>query len=206
MFGLRHSLTANEQRGLDRHGEPEPTNLRPEAQAPARTTQRHAAPSRVLRLACRLNFCAFSDSPTTVWLIWWPSLLSSVASRRRLLQVQRSDDMGLPRASGSTSAFRSSSSWGSVSVNDLRPPPGRRTRPAASESSTSMSFGRVRSCSQRSRHTRHRGDAAVSRGLGFRRSEKPPLPFVEMRQHRRVALLEKIFIDHPQELRRATPA
>src|SRR5271167_4987753 len=27
MFGLRHSRTANEQRGLDRHGEPEPTNL-----------------------------------------------------------------------------------------------------------------------------------------------------------------------------------
>ena len=56
------------------------------------------------------------------------------------------------------------------------------------------------------RHTRHRGDAAISRGLGFRRSEKPPLPFVEMRQHRRVALLERILIDHPQELRRATPA
>ena len=43
------------------------------------------------------------------------------------------------------------------------------------------------------RHTRHRGDAAISRSLGFRGSEKPPLPFVEMRQHRRVALLEKIF-------------
>jgi hypothetical protein len=27
MFGLRHSRTANEQRGLDWHGEPEPTNL-----------------------------------------------------------------------------------------------------------------------------------------------------------------------------------
>jgi hypothetical protein len=27
-----------------------------------------------------------------------------------------------------------------------------------------------------------------------------------MRQHRRVALLERIFIDHPQELRRATRA
>jgi hypothetical protein len=52
------------------------------------------------------------------------------------------------------------------------------------------------------RHTRHRGDAAISRGLGFRRSEKPPLPFVEMRQHRRIALLERIFIDHPQGLRR----
>src|SRR3954464_10521511 len=38
----------------------------------------------------------------------------------------------------------------------------------------------------------------MPRGLGFRGSEKAPLSFVEMRQDRRVALLERIFIDHPQ--------
>ena len=70
----------------------------------------NSAPSRVLRLACRLNFCFFSNSPTTVWLILCPRLSSSAASRRRLLHVQRSGDIGSPRASGSTSAFRSSSS------------------------------------------------------------------------------------------------
>src|SRR5208283_599335 len=83
---------------------------------------------RVALLACRLNFCFFSNSPTTVWLILCPSLSSSAASRRRLLHVQRRGDIGSPRVSGSTSAFRSSSKPGSVSVNDLRPPPGRRTR------------------------------------------------------------------------------
>src|SRR5208283_3405176 len=46
-----------------------------------------SAPSRVLLLACRLNFCFFSNSPTTVWLILCPSLPSSSARRRRLLQV-----------------------------------------------------------------------------------------------------------------------
>ena len=62
-----------------------------------------SAPSRVLLLACRLNFCFFSNSPTTVWLILCPSLRSSPAKRRRLLHVQRSGDIGSPRASGSTS-------------------------------------------------------------------------------------------------------
>src|ERR1019366_8192232 len=54
-------------------------------------------------------------------------------------------------------------------------------------------------------HTRYRGDAAIPRGLGFRGGEKPPLPFVEMRQDRRFALLERIFIDHLQRLRCPTP-
>src|SRR5271165_6004408 len=99
-----------------------------------------SAPSRVLLLACRLNFCFFSNSPTTVWLILCPSLSSSAASRRRLLHVQRSGDIGSPRASGSTSAFRSSSKPGSVSVNDLRPPPGRRTPPSFSGGGASSSF------------------------------------------------------------------
>jgi hypothetical protein len=58
--------------------------------------------------------------------------------------------------------------------------------------------GRVRSSRGDARHTRYRGYAAIPRGLGFRGSEKPPLPFIEMRQDRRVALLERIFIDHPQ--------
>jgi hypothetical protein len=124
------------------------------------------------------------------------------------LRLRRgSDDMGSPRASGSTSAFRSSSSWGSVSVNDLRPP-SRTTNAARRE--RIQRFNVFQAASDRARgdarHKRHRGDAAISRGLCFRRSEKPPLPFVEMRQHRRVALLERIFIDHPQELRRAMPA
>jgi hypothetical protein len=48
------------------------------------------------------------------------------------------------------------------------------------------------------RHTRHRGDAAIPRGLGFRGGEKPPLPFIEMRHDCRVAHLERIFIDHSQ--------
>src|SRR5436309_3286751 len=49
----------------------------------------------------------------------------------RLLQVQRSGDIGSPRVNGSTRASRSSNSVVSVSVLGLRPPPGRRTRPVA---------------------------------------------------------------------------
>ena len=63
-------------------------------------------------------------------------------------------------------------------------------------------FNVLQAASDRARgdapHTRYRGYAAIPRGLGFRGSEKPPLPFIEMRQDRRVALLERIFIDHPQ--------
>ncbi len=61
-------------------------------------------------------------------------------SRRSILHVQRSGDMASPRASGSTSAFGSSSKPGSVSVNDLRSPPGRRTRQGAGGGASS-SFG-----------------------------------------------------------------
>ena len=57
-----------------------------------------SAPSPVLRLACRLNLCFFSNSPTTVWLTLCPSFSSSAASRRRLLHVQRSGDVGSRRA------------------------------------------------------------------------------------------------------------
>src|SRR4051812_35003431 len=97
-------------------------------------------PSLVLRLACRLNFCCFSSSPTTVWLIRWPRAASSLASRRRLLQVQRSGDIGSPRSLGATSASRSSSRAASVATRGLRPPPGRRTRSASSWATVASSF------------------------------------------------------------------
>ncbi len=41
----------------------------------------------------------------------------------------------------------------------------------------------------------------MARGPGFHRSENPPLPFIQLRQYRRIALLElleRTFIDHPQ--------
>jgi hypothetical protein len=41
----------------------------------------------------------------------------------------------------------------------------------------------------------------MPRSPGFRRSEKPSLPFIQLRQYRRIALPElpkRIFIDHPQ--------
>ena len=62
------------------------------------------------------------------------------ASRRRLLHVQRGGDIGLPRASGSTSAFRSSSNLGFVCVSDLRPPPSRRIRLGVGGGGASSSF------------------------------------------------------------------
>src|SRR5208337_4797270 len=61
-----------------------------------------------------------------------PRAASSAANRRRLLQVQRNGDIGSPRASGSTSPFKSSRSFRSVTTSALRPPPERRTRPGSS--------------------------------------------------------------------------
>jgi hypothetical protein len=40
-----------------------------------------------------------------------PRAASSAANRRRLLQIQRNGDIGSPRASGSTSPFKSSRSF-----------------------------------------------------------------------------------------------
>ena len=52
------------------------------------------------------------------------------------------------------------------------------------------------------RNTRHRRYTAMAGGPGFRGGEQTPLTFIEMRQHRRIALLERIFVDHPATLRR----
>ncbi len=53
------------------------------------------------------------------------------ASCRTLFAVHRSGDRGSPEAVGSTKPSRSRSSVGSLSMVRFRPPPGRRTRPAA---------------------------------------------------------------------------
>ena len=51
------------------------------------------------------------------------------------LSVHRSGDSGSPRLVGSTSLSRSSRNMGSSTTADLRPPPGRRTRPFTARSS-----------------------------------------------------------------------
>ena len=47
-------------------------------------------------------------------------------------------------------------------------------------------------------NTRHRRNPTMAGGFGFRGGEQTPLTFIEMRQHRRLALLERIFVNHPQ--------
>jgi hypothetical protein len=42
----------------------------------------------------------------------------------------------------------------------------------------------------------------MARSPGFRGGEQTPLTFIEMRQHRHVALRERIFVDHPATPRR----
>jgi hypothetical protein len=45
----------------------------------------------------------------------------------------------------------------------------------------------------------------MARSLGFRSGEQTPPTFVEMRQHRRLAFPERIFVDHSAKLRRRAP-
>ena len=88
----------------------------------------------------------------------------------------------------------SSSSWGSVSVNDLRPPPGRRTRPGGEQIGSASMLLQAASDRARgdARHTRNRGDAAISRGLELPPQRKAAAArSSSMRQHRRVALLDE---------------
>ena len=51
-------------------------------------------------------------------------------------------------------------------------------------------------------NTRHRRNPTMAGGFGFRSGEQTPLTFIEMRQHRRLALRERIFVNHPVTLRR----
>jgi hypothetical protein len=46
----------------------------------------------------------------------------------------------------------------------------------------------------------------MARSPGFRSGEQTPLTFVEMRQHRRLALPQRIFVNHPVTLRRRATA
>src|SRR4051794_40940796 len=70
----------------------------------------------------------------------WPMAAKACVNCDRLLQVQRSGDIGSPRASGSTSASKSPSSVVSCITRFLPPPPGRRTRPGSSSSAATSSF------------------------------------------------------------------
>src|SRR5260370_39469223 len=61
--------------------------------------------------------------------MWCPRRLSSVASLRTLLHVQRRGDSGAPRVSGSTNRYRSSRRLASLLTVDLLPPPIHPIRP-----------------------------------------------------------------------------
>ena len=67
-----------------------------------------------------------------VWLTGWRRAVSSAASVRALLQVQRKGDCGSPRAVGSTIPSKAGAKPGSLDVNACRPPPSWRIRPGAS--------------------------------------------------------------------------
>jgi hypothetical protein len=81
-----------------------------------------------------------SNSPTTVRPTRWPFAAKAAANCDRLLQVQRSGDIGSPRALGSTSASKSARRVASFFTSGLHPPPRRRTRPTSSVSALANSF------------------------------------------------------------------
>jgi len=66
---------------------------------------------------------------TFSWQTGWCWAVSSVASTRVLLLVQRKGDSGSPRAKGSTSPSSVRGKSGSIIRRVGRPPPGRRVRP-----------------------------------------------------------------------------
>ena len=129
-----------------------------------------------------------------------PSLSSSPASLRRLLHVQRSGDIGSPRASARPARSDRQANRGPFPSAICVPRPaanatGRlRRRVEFLQAAPDRARGDPRDAG-------NRGYAAMPRRPRFRRSEKPPLPFIKLRQYRRIALLElleKIFINHPQ--------
>ncbi len=87
-------------------------------------------PSRVLRGAWRPRPAPCRRRPTVEGFTGWPGCWRAAANWAPLLHVYRNGDSGSPRVVGSTRASNASRSVGSSTVKALRPPPGRRGRPA----------------------------------------------------------------------------
>ena len=94
-------------------------------------------PLDVFALACRLNPSALSSFATVGGETLCPAADIASANRRTDFVVHRSGDSGSPREPGSTSDSSVAITPGSVSVTDLRPPPGRRVRPNGSSPASS---------------------------------------------------------------------
>lgn len=95
--------------------------------------------SSVLLLPCRLNFSAGGRCRIIELTTLWPIVASISAKWCRLAYVQRNDDIGAPRSSGSTSDKSACNSAGSVTASGLRPPPRRRTCRGSSNPSVGRS-------------------------------------------------------------------
>src|SRR3954462_12345022 len=167
-------------------------------------------PSRVLALACRLKPRSCSNVPTRVRLTRWPWACSSAASRRRLLQVQRSGASGSPRAVGSTKASRAGLSCGSVSTEGLRPAPRRRRRTSRAGRQGAL-VGQVlepapEGARPKAGDLSHCRDAAIAGGLRFGGGPQAAPPLVEKGLQRFVALPDAVAINHPDRGRPASGA
>ena len=86
------------------------------------------APSRVLRLPCKLYPAWSSKVATVPWLTGCACRVNSSASVRLLLIVQRSGDSGSPRDVGSTRPSSAGNNCGSFRMARRRPPPVLRIR------------------------------------------------------------------------------
>ena len=149
-----------------------------------------SAPSRVLLLACRLNFCFFSNLPTTVWLILCPSLskfsrqpaqaLARPAQRRHRIaaRVGLDQPVQIVEQTGGRFGQRFAS-------------PSRTTNATERQQRRRVEFLQAASDRARGdpRDARNPGYAAVPRRPGLRR-QKPSLPFIQLRQYRCIALLQ----------------
>ena len=152
-------------------------------------------------LACRVNFCFFSNSPTTVWLTLCPRLPSSSASRAQALAgpAQRRHRIAARVGFDQRVQF----------VEQTRVRFGQRfASPARSTHASERRWGRrievFQPPSDRARgdarDARDRGYASTSRRTSLRSGENLSLPFIQWRRYRRMARFEpsqEIFVDHP---------
>ena len=124
-------------------------------------------PSRVWRLAGRLNPFALSNAATVRSVRWCSCRASSSASLAVLLPVHNRGDSGGPRVTGSTSVSNARSNSGSVWVTGFRPAPTRRKR---SDTAARGDFRR--------RFRSHRPTATVLRAspVAAAPAETPPPP------------------------------
>jgi hypothetical protein len=156
-----------------------------------------------LAVGLQAELCSFNSSPTTVWLIWCPNPVSSRASRRRPLLVQRNGDICVAAFVRFNQREKVGQQAG-ISVDQRPVTAAGPANPTWSERFLGHEFLQAtpyRACRD-TRRAGNRGDAATTAGICLNRREQMSPPLAQMRGQPREPRANRCWINHRCTLRR----